>query len=79
MVNFQPPEFVRTTGCVWLMPTEMLPKLRVEGFSVICPLAADALEVRERIAEKRTNQRNPHEISLHLELKRFTARPHVPR
>ena len=56
----------------------MLPKLRVEGLSVICPLPPNAVEVRERIAEKKTNKRNPREISLQLgEL--FTTQPHVPR
>jgi hypothetical protein len=78
MLTFDPPEFVSVTGFVWLVPTEMLPKLTVEGLSVICPLPPNALEVRERIAERKTNKRNPHGISLHLgEL--FTAQPHVPR
>ena|SRR5438552_2256526 len=78
MLTFEPPEFVSVTGVVWLVPTETLPKLMVEGLSAICPLPPNALEVRERIAERKTNQRNPHGISLHLgEL--FTVQPHVPR
>jgi hypothetical protein len=78
MVTFDPPEFVSVTAFVILAPTEMLPKLTVEGLSVICPLPPNAFEVRERIAEKKNNKRNPQEISLHLgEL--FTAQPHVPR
>ena len=78
MVTFELPELFKVTACVWLAPTEMLPKLRVEGLSVICPLAPNAFEVRERIKEKKTNKRNLHEISLQQgEL--FTAQPHVPR
>jgi hypothetical protein len=77
MVNFEPPEFASVTDCVWLLPTETLPKLMVEGFTVSCPVAPDACEVSARIVEKRKNKRNPREISLHLEPKLFTARPLV--
>jgi hypothetical protein len=73
MLNFDEPEFVSVTARVWLVPTEMLPKLTLDGFSVICALA-NAFEVRQRIAEKKTNTRNPQEISLQQgEL--FTAQP----
>ena len=66
MLTFDPPVFVRVTDFVWLAPTETLPKLMVEGLNVICPLPPNAFEVRERIAEKKTNKRNPKKISLHL-------------
>ena len=73
-----PPEFVRVTACVWLAPTVTLPKLMVEGLSVICPPAPNAFDGMERIAKEKTNKRNLHEISLQQgEL--FTTRPHVPR
>ena len=52
-VNFDPPEFVRVTDCTWLVPTGMLPKLIVEGFSASCPLAPNAFEVIERTARER--------------------------
>lgn len=73
MLTFIPPEFVRVTVCVWLVPTATLPKVTVEGLSVICPLPANALEARKRIAEKTTNKRNPHGISLQQGEELFTV------
>src|SRR5258708_28069633 len=78
MVNFGPPEFVRVTDCVWLLPTETLPKLTFEGFTVSCRVAPDACKVSARIVAKKKNKRSPHETPLHLEPKFFTARPLVP-
>lgn len=77
MVNLDQPEFVRVSDCVWLLPTETLPKLMLEGFTVSWLAAPD--EVNARIAPKKKNKRSPHEILLHLEPKVFTARPLVPR
>jgi hypothetical protein len=34
IVTLEPPELVTTTYCVWLLPTWMLPKLRLEGLGV---------------------------------------------
>jgi hypothetical protein len=79
MVNFEPPEFARVTDFVWLLPTETLPKLTFEGFTVSCPVAPDACEESARIAAKKKYKRSPNEISLHLAPKFFTARPLVPR
>jgi hypothetical protein len=78
MLSLEPPEFFRVTACFWLVPTETPPKLIVEGFTVSCPLAAEAGEVSANIAEKRKNERNPHEIPLHFVHKVFTARPLKP-
>ena len=75
MVNFEPPEFVRVTDCAWLVPTDMLPKLRVAGLTVSWPLPADACEVSARIVEKKKNRRNRSVISLQLKLELFTVRP----
>jgi len=58
---------------VWLVPTAMLLKVRVEGLGVICA-AAKAFGVKKRIAEKKTNKRNPQEISLQ-QGEFFTAQP----
>lgn len=74
MVTFEPPEFVRVNAFVVLVPTGMLPKVRLEGFGAICPLPANAFEVRERIAEKKKNKQNPQEISLQ-QGEFFTAQP----
>jgi len=64
MVTLVPPEFVSVTACVWLVPTATPPKLMFEGLSVICPLAANAVDARKRIAGKKANKRNPHGIPL---------------
>lgn len=78
MVNLDQPEFVRVSDCVWLLPTETLPKLMLEGFTVSCPEPADAGEVKARTTEKKKNKRNPHEISLHLDIRLFTVQPLMP-
>lgn len=72
-VTFVPPEFVSVTACVWLVPTATPPKLTFVGLSVICPLPANALEARRRIAEKKADKRNPHGIPLQQGEELFTV------
>jgi hypothetical protein len=88
MLTFELPGLVMVTACVWVAPTDTLPKLMEAGFTVSCPLEPDpdleasAGDVSATTSEKqknekqKKNERNLREIPLQSGPKFFTARPH---
>src|SRR5713101_478483 len=57
-VRFDPPELPKTSNCVALLPTGTLPKLMLDGLTVIC--AVDTSEYRRTFSRT-----SPHPITLH--------------
>lgn len=77
MVTLEPPEFVRVTAWVWLVPTGTPLKVTIEGFAESCPLAANKVE--ERATTANSEGKIPNRTLLHFKGENFTARPLAPR
>jgi hypothetical protein len=78
MVIFEPPEFANVTDCDWLLPTETLPKLMVDGVTTSCPVPAIAFELNARMIGKRKSKQYPRWTALYLGAESFTIRPLKP-
>lgn len=71
----EPPEFVRVTACVWLVPTVTPTKLTFEGLTASVPLPANAVELKVKIAANERSETNLNGILVHFGPRFFTARP----
>jgi len=68
-----PPELVKVTDWLWLLPTETVPKLIVEGLTTSCPVPAAACKLK--VSMRKSKMQNPRWIALCPEPEYFTERP----